>query len=196
VPRGTGQRSALPVADEHTGHERPEQLSGRDSGGEGGEPAVVFVGVCLARDHVLDAQREAEVAEPEQCIRGRDRANARDRAEQRAGERLERATGDEEGSRVSAVGEPAERDREEERQKRERGGHESDVARVATEAEQPVRGHRPRDVDGRLGRRHRADAEVEPRADHAASGAISSSTRSSGRPGSSSSRSASESGSG
>jgi hypothetical protein len=129
---------------------------------------VVVPRIGLARDHLLHAEREPEVAEAEQRARGGDRPRARGDCEREARGDLQAAPEQQERDRVPAVGQAPERDREEERDDRERRGDEADLERAVAEREQPVRRRGAGDVDGCLRRDRREQREGESAAQPAA----------------------------
>ncbi len=69
---------------------------------------------------------------------------------------------DHEQRRAASVGHPAERDRQEDRQQRERRGDEPDLTCALTVSEQPIGGRRSDQVDRGLRDAHREQREEKP----------------------------------
>src|SRR6266536_368065 len=65
------QRAALAVAQQKPAEQRPTELAERDRSAEQPEVLVVPRGLGFARDHGLNAECEAEVAEAEERTRSR-----------------------------------------------------------------------------------------------------------------------------
>ena len=95
---------------------------------------VMPVAVRFAGNDVLRAEGEREVTEPDHGARAGDRRGRRREGEQEAADGLY-GTADHQERCSAPVGQPSERDREEDRQQRERRRYEPDLARALSVGE-------------------------------------------------------------
>src|SRR5439155_17644645 len=126
--------------------ERADELPERHARGEEREVLVVLCVIRLACHDGLRAEGEREMADPDDGARCGEREGRTAGGKERAPDDLERAAEEEEARAVAPIGPPAERNRQEERNERERSGDDADGGGAVAETEQPVRRRRADDV--------------------------------------------------